>query len=92
MPPTIKANVIINDAIKVMSITLIEFIKHLLFFSLKVIFQTYFMNYLLRLITVRRLFGTDGVRGVINKELTVDFVVKLAYALERILVKVVVYL
>ena len=81
MPPTIKANVIINDAIKVMSITLIEFIKHLLFFSLKVIFQTYFMNYLLRLITVRRLFGTDGVRGVINKELTVDFVVKLAYAI-----------
>ncbi len=28
-----------------------------------------------------RLFGTDGVRGIVNKELTIDFVVRLAYAI-----------
>ncbi len=28
-----------------------------------------------------RLFGTDGVRGIVNKELTVDFVIRLAYAI-----------
>ncbi len=28
-----------------------------------------------------RLFGTDGVRGVVNRELTIDFVVRLAYAI-----------
>lgn len=30
---------------------------------------------------MKRLFGTDGVRGIVNKELTVDFVVRLAYAI-----------
>ena len=81
IPLTIRIIVIINDVIKITSTIFIEPIKCLLLFSLKVIFQSCFMNYPLGLIVLRRLFGTDGVRGVINKELTVDFVVKLAYAI-----------